>query len=253
MVARKEKLTRRQQRLAEKGQAKSLTKTQTLKQQHFDLAEIYPLTENQNLTFESYQKGDHLFLLGAAGTGKSFLTMYLSLRELLEEKTKRRRLVIIRTAQATKQIGHLPGTEKEKIEAYEAPYKQICADLFNRDDAYEILKQKGIVEFHSTSFLRGTTIDDAVILVDEIQNMGYQEFRTVLTRTGENSRILLCGDTKQDDLTSKRYNENSGLKDIMRVFDRMNMLTKVEFTINDIVRSGFVKDFLIAEHELGMY
>jgi phosphate starvation-inducible PhoH-like protein len=125
--------------------------------------------------------------------------------------------------------------------------------LFHRDDAYEILKQKGIIEFHTTSYLRGTTIDNAIILVDEVQNQRYVELRTVLTRTGDNSKVILCGDTKQDDLSSTRYNEVSGLKDMMKVFERMGYMSTVQFGIDDIVRSGFVKSFIIAEYELGLY
>ena len=171
----------------------------------------------------------------------------------MDGHARRNKLVIIRTAQSSKDIGFLPGSEKEKLAVYEAAYRAICSELFHRDDAYEILKQKGIVEFHSTSFLRGTTIDDSIILIDEVQNCRYQELRTVLTRTGDKSRVILCGDTKQDDLTSTRYNESSGLKDMMKVFNRMGHMSTVQFDIDDIVRSGFVRDFIIAENELGLY
>ena len=125
--------------------------------------------------------------------------------------------------------------------------------MYHRDDAYDILKQKGIIEFHSTSFLRGTTIDDAVIIIDEAQLCRYQEIRTVLTRTGDHSRVVICGDTKQDDLTSERYKETSGLSNVMQVFNRMDRMSTVEFEIDDIVRSGFVRDFIIAENQLGLY
>ena len=249
MSERAHRLTKRQQRLHEKG----LQKIPTLKQQHFQLKDIMPITDNQVHTFNAYNKGDNLFLHGCAGTGKTFISMYLALKEILNGRTKRNKLVIIRTAQSSKDIGFLPGDEKRKLEVYEAAYKAICAELFNRGDAYDILKQKGIVEFHSTSFLRGTTIDDAVILIDECQNQRYVELRTVLTRTGDRSRVVLCGDTKQDDLTSDRYKESSGLVDMMKVFNFMGCMSAVEFGIDDIVRSGFVRDFIIAENQLGLY
>jgi phosphate starvation-inducible protein PhoH len=255
MVAKTQRLTKRQQRLAEKGQASQsqLIKFPTMSQLHLKLRDIGPITDNQIKTFHSYDKGDNLFLHGCAGTGKTFISMYLALKEIESGRSRRHKLVIIRTAQSSKDIGFLPGDEKRKLEVYEAPYKAICAELYHRGDAYEILKQKGIIEFHSTSFLRGTTIDDSIILIDECQNQRYVELRTVLTRTGDRSRIVLCGDTKQDDLTSERYKESSGLADMMRVFERMNIMTAVQFEIDDIVRSGFVRDFIIAENQLGLY
>lgn len=254
MTARTQRLTKRQQRLAEKGNEKQqLIKFPTLTQLHLQIKDIGPITDNQARTFRAYDQGDNLFLHGCAGTGKTFISMYLALREIQEKQSRRRKLVIIRTAQSSKDIGFLPGTEKQKLEVYEAAYRAICAELFHRDDAYDILKQKGIIEFHSTSFLRGTTIDDAIILVDEVQNQRYVELRTVLTRTGDHSRIILCGDTKQDDLTSDRFKETSGLADMMRVFQFMGSMSTVEFEIDDIVRSGFVRDFIIAENQLGLY
>jgi phosphate starvation-inducible protein PhoH len=249
MSARAQRLTKRQQRLTEKG----LMKFPTLQQLHFNIKYIKPITENQVKTFQDYEQGDNLFLHGCAGTGKTFISMYLALKEIENCQSTLRKLVLVRTAQSSKDIGFLPGDEKRKLEVYEAPYKAICSELYHRDDAYEILKQKGIIEFHSTSFLRGTTIDDSIILIDEAQNCRYQEIRTVLTRTGEHSRVIICGDTKQDDLTSERYKEASGLSDMMRVFNHMGNITTIQFGVDDIVRSGFVRDFIIAENALGLY
>lgn len=249
MSLKAHRLTKRQQKLQEKG----IMKFPSIQQLHFDLKQIQPITDNQVRTFNAYNQGDNLFLHGCAGTGKTFISIYLALKEIENGRSRRRKLVIIRTAQSSKDIGFLPGSEKQKLEVYEAPYKAICAELYHRDDAYDILKQKGIVEFHSTSFLRGTTIDDAIILIDECQNQRYVELRTVLTRTGDRSRVILCGDTKQDDLTSERYKESSGLVDMMKVFDRMGDMTAIQFEIDDIVRSGFVRDFIIAENQLGLY
>lgn len=238
--------TRRQKKRSDKIDYKS----PALKTQHFELQHIEPITENQVRTFDFYEDGDHLFLHGCAGTGKTFCALYLALKEISEENSQKKRVVLIRNAQSSKDIGFLPGNEKEKLAVYESAYRSICSELFHRDDAYDILKTKGILEFHSTSFLRGSTINDAIIIVDEIQNMRYAEFRTVLTRTGDNSRVILCGDTKQDDLTSKRYNEESGLQEIMKVFERMDTISTVQFTVDDIVRGGFVKSFIIAENQI---
>lgn len=253
MVSRTRRLTKKQQRQSDREQTSQLMKFPTMTQLHLSLRDVGPITDNQITTFNAYDDGDNILLHGCAGTGKTFISMYLALNEIANARSSRRKLVIIRTAQSSKDIGFLPGDEKRKLEVYEAAYKAICTELYNRADAYEILKQKGIIEFHGTSFLRGTTIDDAIILVDEVQNQRYNEIRTVLTRTGDNSRVVLCGDTKQDDLTSERFKETSGLVDIMKVFQKMNDMTSVEFGIDDIVRSGFVRDFIIAENELGLY
>lgn len=246
-----QRLSRRQKKLAEKGLMKT-QRQQTIKQQHFDLNSIYPITDNQIKTFNAFERGDNLFLHGCAGTGKTFISIYLALKEIMDGRTRRTKLVIIRTAQSSKDIGFLPGNEKEKLAVYEAAYRAICSELFHRDDAYDILKQKGIIEFHSTSFLRGTTIDDAIILIDEVQNMRQQEWFTVLTRTGDKSRVILCGDTKQDDLTSERYKEKSGIDPLIKVFSIMENSSLIQFDLDDIVRSGFVRELILAAYKLGL-
>jgi predicted ribonuclease YlaK len=226
----------------------------SIPQKGMKLCEIKPKTENQQSTFTEYDNEKHLLLHGSPGTGKTFLSLYLALFDIFEynDNTKQK-VVVVRSAQPSKDIGFLPGKESEKMAHYEAPYQSICSELFHRGDAYDILKQKGLLEFQSTSFLRGITIDNAVIILDEAQNLSYMELKTVMTRVGDNSRIIVCGDMLQDDLTSYRYNQESGLSRIIKIFDKMKCMSKVEFGIDDIVRSGFVKDFIIAEHELGTH
>jgi phosphate starvation-inducible protein PhoH len=248
MSAKAQRLTKRQQRLSEK----KVIRFPSTQQLHFDLKHIEPITDNQNNTFRAYDNGDNLFLHGCAGTGKTFISLYLALKEIEEGRSRRNKLIIIRTAQASKDIGYLPGSEKQKLEVYEAPYRAICAELYNRGDAYDVLKQKGIIEFQGTSFLRGTTLDNAIILIDEVQNMRQQEWFTVLTRTGDQSRVILCGDTKQDDLTSQRYKEKSGIVDLIRVFEAMETASLIHFDVNDIVRSGFVRDLVLTAYRLGI-
>lgn len=242
-------VTRRQKKLEQKGDQKIFS---MIRPQNFELQNITPLTENQIKTFDYYDDGNNLLLHGCAGTGKTFITLYKAFEEIFEGSAERRRVFLVRSAQASKDIGHLPGNEKQKLEVYEAPYRAICTELFNRADAYDVMKQKGILEFHSSSFLRGTTIDDSVLIVDECQNFSYQELRTVLTRVGSNTRVVLCGDTKQDDLTSARYKTQSGINTMKQVFENMDQIETVEFTIDDIVRSGFVKSLIIAENKLGI-
>lgn len=214
------------------------------------LNHIEPLTENQNKTFDAYKKDKSILLHGLAGTGKTFISMYLSLKEILSRRSTYKKLVIVRSAVPTRDIGFLPGNQKEKAKAYESPYYAICTELFNRGDAYDILKNKGTVEFTTTSFLRGCTINDAIVIVDEMNNMTFHELDSVITRIGSNSKIILCGDFRQSDLTKE--SDRRGLRDFMRILSTMGCFEYVEFSQDDIVRSGIVKDYIIAKDELGM-
>lgn len=239
--------TRKERKMSRKAQKGKSNVVHLHQPNPLQLQYIKPKTENQRKTFREYSLGKNLLLHGVPGSGKTFVSLYLALDELMNQNSKLQKVVIIRSAQSSKGIGFLPGTAKQKMEVYETPYSTICSKLFDRGDAYQLLKNKGIVEFESTSFLRGTTIDDAIIIIDEAQNLSYQELKTVLTRVGDNSKIVICGDINQDDLTSARYNEESGLRSIMKIMDRIPSVSKVEFEIQDIVRSGFVKEFIIAE------
>ena len=214
-------------------------KRKTLSGVNFDLREIEPLTRNQLKAFESNK---HLVLHGLAGTGKTFISSYLAYDDMT--KGDYQKLVIIRSAVPTRDIGFLPGTEKEKASVYEEPYKDIANDLFGRGDAYEILKQKNLVAFMTTSFIRGITLRDAVILIDECQNMSFHELDSIITRMGENCRVMFCGDFKQADL------KGNGLKDFIRILKSMDCFTFVEFQVEDIVRSDFVKSYIIAKNKL---
>lgn len=214
-------------------------KRRTLAGVNFELREIEPLTRNQLKAFETT---DHLVLHGLAGTGKTFISSYLAFDDMA--KGDFQKLIIIRSAVPTRDIGFLPGTEKEKSSVYEEPYKDISNDLFSRGDAYEILKQKNIVEFMTTSFIRGITLRDAVILIDECQNMSFHELDSIITRMGENCRVIFCGDFRQADLRA------NGIKDFFRVLERMRLFTFIEFEIEDIVRSDFVKQYIISKSSL---
>ena len=207
-----------------------------------DLREIEPLTKNQLEVFESNK---HLVLHGLAGTGKTFISCYLAFDDMAKHCYER--LVIIRSAVPTRDIGFLPGTEKEKQSVYEEPYKDICNDLFGRGDAYQILKNKNIVDFMTTSFIRGITLRNAVIVIDECQNMSFHELDSIITRMGEDCRVMFCGDFRQADLKSGQ----SGMIDFLNILKRMNDFDFIEFGVDDIVRSSFVKNYIIAKTELG--
>lgn len=216
---------------------------------HFELRHIKPLTVNQQRVWDAYQSGSNLMLHGYAGTGKTFLSSYLALNDVLEEETYKR-VVIIRSVVPSRDMGFLPGNEKQKAEVYEQPYQEICDDLFGRGDGWRILKLKRLVEFTTTSFLRGTTFNDSIIIVDECNNMSFQEIDTVMTRIGNNSRIIFCGDYRQSDL--HKPHDKTGIRELMAVTRRMPSFEHIEFGIEDIVRSGVVKEYIIQKTEMGL-
>jgi phosphate starvation-inducible PhoH-like protein len=213
--------------------------------------EVTPKTDNQRKVFDAYKKDYNLFLEGSPGTGKSFLALYLSLKTILSKKTEYKQLIIVRSAVSSRDIGFMPGSAKEKTKVFEAPYISICSELFGRADAYEVLTKQKVIEFQPTSFLRGTTFRDCIIILDEAQNLAMSEINTVLTRVGENCKVIICGDSFQDDLTSERYKEQSGFSRLKQILQKMESVYRVKFTIDDIVRSGFVREYIIAESEIG--
>lgn len=215
---------------------------------HFELRTIKPLTTNQNRTFESYNKGLNLVLHGYAGTGKSYISLYLALKEILTGNSVYDKIIIVRSVVPSRDIGFLPGNIKEKIKVYEEPYKEICDDLFGRGDGYDILKMKGMITFTTTSFLRGVTFNNAIVIVDELQNMTFPELDTVMTRLGDQSKVLFCGDYRQTDLVHER--DKSGLKHFLNITKRMGRFDFVEFEKQDIVRSGLVRDYIIKRTEM---
>lgn len=215
--------------------------------QHFQPKSFVPMTKNQKKIFEYFTE-NHLVLHGMAGTGKSFLSLYLSLQAVLAKKSPYFKIIIIRSAVPTRDVGFLPGSLKEKIEAYEDPYKTIVDEIFGRGDAYGILKSKGQIEFVTTSYLRGITLDDCIVIVDEFQNCTFQELDTVVTRIGDNAKIIFCGDYRQSDL--ERTKERQGMSLFVSILERMYEFEFVELGIDDIVRSGLVKSYIIAKSSM---
>lgn len=239
-----ERLTRKQRRLLRQNKSGELEKQKT----PFQLKKIEPLTENQKKSFDQYDKGKNLMLHGIAGTGKSFISLYLALNEIMNGNGNYQKVIIVRSVVPTRDMGFLPGNNKEKAKVYEAPYYAICTELFGRGDAYEILKQKGLVDFISTSFIRGITLNNCIIIVDEIANMTLHELDSVITRVGRNCKIIFSGDFRQSDFT--REHEKNGLIDFMKIINKMKSFAFIDFDENDIVRSSMVKDYIIQKDRL---
>lgn len=246
-----EHLTKSQIRKLKRIERKNKSKTnKSTYNNNLNLRTILPMTENQRRAFDSYRANKNLLLHGLPGTGKTFISLYLSLEEVLAQDNYNK-IFIVRSIVPSRDIGFLPGNLSQKIDVYEAPYKSICTDLFGRGDSYDILKQKNMVEFMSTSFVRGLTLNDCIVIVDESQNMSHMELHSIMTRLGDNSKIIFCGDLRQDDLSSDRFKEYSGLRDFMNILHQMNEFHTIDFGIDDIVRSGLVKSYIIKRYNLG--
>jgi len=216
----------------------------------FGMRHIQPLTPTQSSMFDSYNQGNNIAAIGTAGTGKTMSAMYLALNDVMQ-KGGYNRVIVIRSAVQTREQGFMPGSLTQKQAVFETPYTDIVNDLFGRGDAYQILKQKGMIQFMTSSFVRGLTFDNAIIIVDECQSMTYHELDTIITRVGESSKIIFCGDTRQDDLkTSKNKADVSGLYDFMSVLRKVKSFAIHHFGIPDIVRSGLVKEYIIAKERL---
>ena len=221
-----------------------------------DLTKVEPVTDNQKLVFNSYKKGDNQFLYGCAGTGKTFVSLYLAMQEVLRQDTPYDRVVMVRSLIPTREIGFLPGDEEDKAALYQVPYSNMVQYMFKQPNEqafsmlYDKLKTQGSFYFLSTSFLRGLTFDNSIIIVDECQNLNFHELDTIITRVGQDSKIIFCGDFMQTDLS--KVSERNGLFDFLRILEEMKEFNCVEFNIGDIVRSGFVRNYLIQKTKLGM-
>ena len=238
---------------------RSMSKRQLRRKKPIDssyMTETQPLTENQELFFKEWGADKNLFAYGCAGTGKTFMALYLGLRDVLNDHTPFEKVYIVRSLVATREIGFLPGDHEDKSSLYQIPYKNMVQSMFEMpDDAsfemlYENLKHQETISFWSTSFLRGTTLDNSVIIVDECQNLNFHELDSIMTRVGQDSKIMFCGDVNQTDLT--RDKERNGIIDFQRILENMEEFGMIEFGVNDIVRSGLIKSYLISKMQLGL-
>ena len=220
------------------------------------MRDIEPLTDNQQILFNAYAENKNLVAYGCAGTGKTFITLYNALRDVLDQNTPYEKIYIVRSLVATREIGFLPGDHEDKSYLYQIPYKDMVKYMFELpteadfEMLYGNLKSQGTVDFLSTSFIRGTTFDKAIILVDEFQNLNYHELDSIMTRVGADSKIMFCGDATQTDLV--KTNEKNGIIDFMKILRIMSSMDIIEFGVEDIVRSGLVKEYLLAKLEMGL-
>lgn len=223
------------------------------KQHAIKIDELYqyePLTENQKKAYNSWDDGDHLCLTGTAGTGKTFIALYLALESVLEKQAPYHKITVVRSVVPTRDMGYLPGTKEEKQEVFETPYKNIMVELLGDDAPYRRLVHNHQLEFITTSYIRGMTIDNSIIIVDEMQNLNFHELDSVITRVGQNCRLIFCGDYHQSDF--KEGGEREGVMKFMRIIESMKDFTIVNFGWEDIVRSDFVRDYIMAKEMLGI-
>ena len=220
------------------------------------LLDIEPITDNQKKLFDSYAEGKHLVAYGTAGTGKTFISLYNALADVLDETTPYERIYLVRSLVSTREIGFLPGDHEDKADIYQIPYKNMVKYMFQMptDADFEMLygnlKAQETIKFWSTSFIRGTTLDNAIVIVDEFQNLNFHELDSIITRIGENSRIIFCGDASQSDLV--KTNDRNGIHDFLNILRKMPSFDIIEFGIDDIVRSGLVKEYIISKLEVGL-
>lgn len=210
-----------------------------------DLRHIHPLNPTQEEMFVDFMNGNHICAVGSAGTGKSFCALYLAFNQILAKDTPQDKIIIVRSAVPTRDVGFMPGTLEEKVSLYEQPYKDMCIELFGREKTYDDMKNAGVIRFVTTSFIRGLSWNNAVIIADEIQSMNFHEINTVITRCGHETKLILCGDHKQNDLLHKKTDQ-SGIGQLLRVLPHVADFSIVNFTKYDIVRGDFVKQWIIA-------
>jgi len=225
-----------------------MSNNKTLKLKLENLKELEPITKNQEKVFKAYEEGYNLCLSGSAGSGKTFLALYLALEDVLSKDTSFEKVVIIRSVVPTRDIGFLPGNEDEKLDAYAGPYKGIMTELFSDGQAWEKLVNQKYVEFTSTSFIRGITISNAIVIVDEMQNLNFHELDSVITRLGEATKLISCGDYYQSDFDKEK--DRNGILSFLEIVQRMKYFDHIEFSWEDIVRSGLVREYIMTKEQM---
>ena len=214
-----------------------------------DLLQFDPLTKNQEIAYKAWDEGDNLVLTGTAGTGKTFMGLYLAMEDVLDKETEWEKLIIVRSMVPTREMGFLPGDKEAKEQAFLTPYKNICCELFGDKSSYNKMVSANQIQFESTSFIRGVTFDNSIIVVDEMQNLNFHELDSVITRVGRCTKIIFCGDFKQSDF--KYDDDRQGIIKFLQIVEQLKNFTIINFGWEDIVRSGFVRDYIMTKEMLG--
>ena len=234
--------------------AKQMKRRKPISQEY--MLPIEPLTDNQKVMWEQWDEGKMIYAYGVAGTGKTFVALYKALKEVLDDYSPYEKIYIVRSLVATREIGFLPGDHEDKSSLYQIPYKNMVKHMFEMPDdpsfemLYANLKAQETISFWSTSFLRGTTLDNAIVIVDECQNLNFHELDSLITRIGQDSKVIFAGDVAQTDL--QKTAEKDGILDFQRILQEMDEFSLIEFGIDDIVRSGLVKSYIINKINLGL-
>ena len=234
--------------------AKQMKRRKPISQEY--MLPVEPLTDNQKVMWDEWDKDQMIYAYGVAGTGKTFIALYKALKQVLDDYSPYEKIYIVRSLVATREIGFLPGDHEDKSSLYQIPYKKMVQSMFEMpdDNAYEMLyenlKAQETISFWSTSFIRGTTLDNAIVIIDECQNLNFHELDSIITRVGQDSKIIFCGDAAQTDLL--KNNERTGILDFQRIIQSMDEFSLVEFGIDDIVRSGLVRSYLVSKINLGL-
>ena len=215
-----------------------------------ELVEIQPITDNQRKAFEYWNDEHNLVMSGSAGTGKTFIALYLALETMLNDPDIYHKIIVLRSAVTTRDQGFLPGTKEEKESSYEAPYRLVCSELFGFQGAYNKMKTANKIQFETTSFLRGCTFDQAIVVIDEMQNLNFHELDSVITRIGKDCRVIFCGDHKQTDFKFK--DESDGIIKFIQIIEQMRFFRIVNFGWEDIVRSDLVRDYIMTKEMLNI-
>ena len=254
MPVKKRKTTPTQTNSGAPMTVKQMRRKKPINSEH--LTNITPITDTQAIVWEAFEEGKHLLLHGAAGTGKTFISLYLAMREVLNPNTAYEKIYIVRSLVPTREIGFLPGDHEDKSNLYQIPYKHMVKYMFEMPDdnafemLYDNLRSQETISFWSTSFIRGVTLDNCIIIVDEFANLNFHELDSIITRVGQDAKIIFSGDAAQSDLV--KMNERTGVHDFMKIIQMMEEFSSFEFGIDDIVRSGLVKSYLISKYKLGM-
>lgn len=204
---------------------------------------LVPLTDNQKLYIDAIDAGGQIFGLGPAGTGKSYIPATIAANKLLLKEIDR--VIITRpTVSVGKSLGYLPGTLEEKFEPWLGPILQTMKNVMGVNDVETNLKNGNIV-YSPLEFMRGASYDNAMVIVDEAQNLEVGHAIMLVTRIGENCTLVLNGDARQSDLPRE-----SGLTKLIHLAKKYNIpSTTVEFTVEDIVRSDVCKQWVMALYE----